>query len=285
MSECRLSEALRRMLEAGEAAALVRIARSAGSTPREAGAAMLVTAGAMLGTVGGGRLEWEAVARARAMLAGEAASVAFDMALGPASGQCCGGHVSLEILRADAALLGRMAAEDRARLEARPAALLFGAGHVGRALAAALSPLPLRVRWIDARAGEFGPDVPDCVAAVVTSDVAGEIAAAPPGAVCIVLTHSHALDSLIVAAALERDDFAYVGLIGSRSKRRRFEHGFRDIGLSEARIARLVCPIGGGFVRDKRPEVIAAFAAAELLQASLTWQAAHAGRGDAQRAA
>ena len=95
----------------------------------------------------------------------------------------------------------------------------------------------------------------------------GEVARAPAGAACLVLTHSHALDARITAAALERGDLAYVGLIGSRSKRRRFEHAFRDIGIAEDRIAALVCPIGDRGIRDKRPAVIAALAAAELVEA------------------
>ncbi len=266
-----LAGALRSLLRAGVPVARVLILRARGSTPREAGVAMLVTDTQTIGTVGGGRLEWDAVARARALLAAGEASAALEIPLGPAIGQCCGGHVALAIERGDEGLLARIEADERAALAAQPAVLLFGAGHVGRALARALAPLPLSVRWIDGRAEEFGPSVPETVAAVVSHDWESEIAGAPAGAACLVLTHSHALDSLIVAAALERDDFAYVGLIGSRTKRRRFEGGFRDIGMSEARIARLVCPIGGRFARDKRPEVIAAFAAAELLDASLRW--------------
>ncbi len=270
---------------AGEPVAHVVILRASGSTPREAGAAMLVTDAATFGTIGGGRLEWDAVARARRLLADDEASASLDVPLGPAIGQCCGGHVSLAITRGDAALLSRIEAGERAAEAARPTVLLFGAGHVGRALAVALAPLPLVVRWIDGRAEEFGAAVPAGITQCVTHDWEGEIARAPAGTACLVLTHSHALDSLIVAAALERDDFAYVGLIGSRTKRRRFERGFRDIGIAGARIARLVCPIGGGFVRDKRPEVIAAFAAAELLHASLLWQAQQADMTGRERAA
>ena len=94
-----------------------------------------------------------------------------------------------------------------------------------------------------------------------------EVEAAPAGAAFLVLTHSHALDFEICAAVLQRGDFAYLGLIGSRTKRAQFERGFRDLGIAQERIARLVCPIGGGRIRDKRPAVIAALVAAELLHA------------------
>jgi xanthine/CO dehydrogenase XdhC/CoxF family maturation factor len=129
--------------------------------------------------------------------------------------------------------------------------------------------LPLRLRWIDARAHVY-PDVPVAGAEVVVTDrPLNLIQAAPSGSACFVLTHSHNLDFTLCSAVLERGDFAYLGLIGSRSKRARFEHGWRALGLDDALLARLVCPIGGP-LKDKRPPVIAALAAAQLLQALAT---------------
>jgi xanthine dehydrogenase accessory factor len=154
-----------------------------------------------------------------------------------------------------------------------PLVLLFGAGHVGHALARALAPLPFRVRWVDERSDAFGEAPGGQVEQVVSADWEREIEAAPAGTACLVMTHTHALDSLITAAALERPDFAYVGLIGSLTKRRRFEHAFRDIGIPDERIAALVCPIGDRGVRDKRPEVIAALTAAELVEVLARWTA------------
>jgi xanthine dehydrogenase accessory factor len=144
--------------------------------------------------------------------------------------------------------------------------LLFGAGHVGKALARALAPLPLRVRWIDGRADAFPDPAIEGPEVVVSERLLDEVEAAPAGAAYLVLTHSHALDSMVCAAVLQRGDFAYLGLIGSRTKRAQFERAFRDLGIPQEQIARLVCPIGGGRIRDKRPAVIAALVAAELLQ-------------------
>lgn len=266
-----LAAVLRTWLGAGEPVARVTIARAHGSTPREAGATMLVSAREICGTIGGGRLEWDATARARAVLAqgngATAARLVLEMPLGPALNQCCGGHVSVCIERANERVLREVAAAGRAEREALPLVVMFGAGHVGRALATALAPLPFRLRWVDGRAEAFGPAVPDGVEAVVTDAWEAEVARLPAGAACLVFTHSHALDARITAAALERGDLAYVGLIGSRSKRRRFERAFRDVGIAEARIAALVCPIGGRDIRDKRPAVIAALTAAELVEA------------------
>jgi xanthine dehydrogenase accessory protein XdhC len=262
-----LASALRRLLARGEPAAVVSVAEVKGSAPREAGTHMIVTAEASHGTIGGGSLEWEAILRARSLLGAGDASATMKLPLGPELGQCCGGFVSLRLQRADVALCAELEAVERRERETLPPVLLFGAGHVGKALAIALAPLPVRVRWIDGRAGAFpDPAIPG-VEVVASERLLEEVEAAPAGAAFLVLTHSHALDSMICAAALQRGDFAYLGLIGSRTKRAQFERAFRDLGIAQERIARLVCPIGGGRLRDKRPAVIAALAAAELLQA------------------
>jgi xanthine dehydrogenase accessory factor len=257
---------LRKLLAEDEAVVLVRVALAKGSTPREAGVSMLVTSKAVHGTIGGGRLEWEAIARARELLAGDESAATLEVPLGPASGQCCGGHVTLSLARAGEPELAELEAAAAAERAGWPLVLLFGAGHVGKALARALAPLPLRLRWIDSRADAF-PDPPPDGPEVVRSDrPLSEVRAAPAGSAYIVMTHSHGLDFELCEAILKRADFAYLGLIGSRSKRARFEHGWRKLGVADDQIAQLVCPIGGQ-LRDKRPEVIAALAAAELLLA------------------
>lgn len=278
----RLAPALRGLLAAGNHAVLVVVARAAGSTPREGGARMLVTARGIHGTVGGGRLEWEAAARARAMLTAGEAEAALELPLGPAVGQCCGGHVVLALCRADAGLLARLEVQEDEEAAALPPVLLFGAGHVGKGLARALAPLPLRVRWIDGRAEQFPERAPEGVEVVVTERTVAEVEVAPAGAAFLVLTHSHALDFAICEAALRRGDFAYLGLIGSATKRARFERGFRELGLPGAAIARLTCPIGGDALRDKRPAVIAALTASEVLLA-LGERAAAVAPNDARR--
>ncbi len=260
-----LAPALASLLAADVPAAEVVVAAARGSTPREAGARMLVTADAIHGTIGGGRLEWAAIEHARRLLAGSEVEAALDMPLGPEVGQCCGGRVRLTIRRADRATLAALAAAERAEAAGRPTVLLFGAGHVGRALARALAPLPLRVRWIDPRPDQFPAALPGAIEVVATDRLVEEVHLAPTGAACLVLTHSHALDFEVCAAALGRDDLAYLGVIGSATKRARFERGLRELGLPRERIARLVCPIGGSEVRDKRPAVIAALVAAELI--------------------
>ncbi len=144
---------------------------------------------------------------------------------------------------------------------------VFGAGHVGTALVDVLSRIDCEVRWIDSRRNAFPTTLPDNVQAVETAAPADEVAAMPPGAHYVIMTHSHPLDLEICDRALRRDDAAYCGLIGSVSKRRRFERRLAKLGLSEAELERLVCPIRIAGIDDKRPASIAIAVAAELLQA------------------
>lgn len=270
---------LRRLAEAvsaHRAAALVTVADTKGSAPREAGAAMAVLPdGGFFGTIGGGALEHEAQVLARQLAqGGRPVTRRIDRALGPDLGQCCGGRVVLDIEVFTAANLDALAAREQAaqRYDNRQAVALFGAGHVGRALALALAPLPFRLLWVDSRADAFPTHIPANALDFISRDPAGEVRRIEPGAFVLIMTHDHALDLAITAAALKRDDLPFVGLIGSATKRARFERRLRELGLDEARIAGLVCPIGLPGVEGKEPAVIAASVAAQLLaeRAALT---------------
>ncbi len=285
-------------------AALITVHDVKGSAPREVGARMAVRPdGAFHGTIGGGQLEFRMLDIAREMLgAGRGPARIVDQALGPDLGQCCGGRVKilietfdgrdLEDLRSLAeAEAGSMLFEVECRMEegrvkrefssavgddhwtgwrethgeVRTPVLIFGAGHVGRALVLSLAPLPFAVRWLDDREDAFPSHIPANAKAVRMQNPEAEIAEAAPGALVLVMTHDHPLDMAITAAALKRD-FPYVGLIGSASKRARFEKRFRELGLPEETIRYLVCPIGLPGIADKDPAVIAASVTAQLLQ-------------------
>lgn len=180
------------------------------------------------------------------------------------------GRIAREILERDADSAGPGESPAGQRFverfgEARKTVLLFGAGHVGRAVVLALSQLPFSVRWIDTRADQFPDYVPANVMSVRTDAPEREIDAAPAGAFTLIMTHSHPLDYSIAAAALRRPDLGFVGLIGSETKRARFIGQAKKLGVSDDQIARLVCPIGLPDIRDKEPSVIAAGVAAQLL--------------------
>ncbi len=247
---------------------LVRIETAEGSTPREAGACMAVSRRAIAGTIGGGQLEFHCIDLARHMLGEGAGDQLLDIPLGPQMGQCCGGRVRVSLRHAGAAEIALFSAREKAEAAARPPALIFGAGHTGRALAKALAPLPLSVSLIDDR-DDVMSGLPAAVTCIRMADPVDAIAGAPAKAAFVVLSHSHALDYRLAEAALARGDAAYVGMIGSATKRARFESGFLRAGGRREALARLTCPIGGCDVDDKRPEVIAALTAAELVRCLL----------------
>ena len=261
-----LADAMAAVLAGGQPGVFVRIEVARGSTPRDAGAAMLVTPEFTHGTVGGGQAEAMAMAAARAMLREGIAGRRMGIPLGPEIGQCCGGQLLLTMAVLTPALLDEIRAGEALATAREPLVMIYGAGHVGRALARALCLLPIRVKLVDSRAAEFGGLSAPGVVQVCTDAVVPEAENAPPGAAHVILTHSHALDSLLAVSLLERGDFAWLGIIGSHTKRVTFERAFREIGIAEAAIARIVCPIGGSAVRDKRPEIIAALTAAELVE-------------------
>ena len=255
-------------LASRQRAVVVEVVEARGSAPREAGTRMLVSLRDTAGTVGGGHLELKAIGRAREMLqAGTLAPQLEHFPLGPALGQCCGGAVTLAYAPLDADALARWpVAPPRFHLQ------LYGAGHVGRAIARALAPLNVLVDWIDERDEEFpaeffehGGPWPDHVRKVCVDAVEAEVRTAPPGGFYLVLTHQHDLDLRVSEAILKRGDFGFFGLIGSKTKRQRFIHRFEQRGIADEAIARMTCPIGVPGIDGKEPEVIAASVVAQLL--------------------
>lgn len=143
---------------------------------------------------------------------------------------------------------------------------VFGAGHVGTAVVRSLSALDCNIRWVDSRRNVFRT-TPANVRTVEAAEPALEVAAMPSGSCFLVMTHSHAIDYEITARILQRSDALYCGLIGSKSKRRRFEKRLRAQGFTEGALEGLVCPIGVTGITGKKPAEIAVAAAAEILQA------------------
>jgi xanthine dehydrogenase accessory factor len=273
-------------------AALVTILATEGSAPRGPGARMVVTESGLKGTIGGGRLEYQAMAQARAILAHPPGSWRVqDYPLGPLLGQCCGGRVRLLVERLESVpdregpfevtLTDRidrrpLPGEGRGAMTARgplPAVgarflepveteflpvLLFGAGHVGRAIAARAEGLPLAIAWYDSRA-EMA-ETPGVILAE-DAEMVAQAAAAPDGAAVVILTHDHALDYRLVEAALG-GRARFVGLIGSQTKRARFLSRLAAAGVDSAR---LTCPIGLPGIEGREPETIAIATLAQLL--------------------
>jgi xanthine dehydrogenase accessory factor len=265
---------------AHEPAVLVTVASTRGSVPREAGAWMAVFANQVLGTVGGGHLELDAITLARKELLQSSASLEalapqiHRYALGPSLGQCCGGEVHLQFERVAQGEL------DALRQRLAPAHLpvaLFGGGHVGHALVAALGLLPFDVTWVDSREGIFPQQLPDNVQCEHSDPVQAAVPALAPQSRVLIMSFSHAEDLDIVLACLARQraqaDLPYIGLIGSQTKWATFRKRLMERGYTEAELAQVTCPIGVPGIDDKRPEVIAASVVAQLLQVTARPQA------------
>ena len=319
-------EELSDLTAAGEPSVLVTVSGIRGSTPRETGAKLIVTARETIGTIGGGQLEHQCTHIAAGLLGSEELPTTRRFPLGPALGQCCGGVVDVLFepvgsglpawLRDLRALHGQrqpsvlvtatgsamkfvvsadnvfgidagacdpaVTAAARGLLQGGEAVVIdgmfyepvlgsdfniavFGAGHVGAAVVNLLSGLDCNIRWIDSRRGIFRA-APRNVRTVEAAEPALEVAAMPPSSYYLVMTHSHPLDFDICERILRRGDAAYCGLIGSLTKRRRFEKRFRQQGVSERAIGQLVCPIGVAGISGKKPAEIAIAAAAEILR-------------------
>jgi len=250
-------------------AVLVTVASVLGSGPREPGAWMLVLPQSVVGTVGGGQLEFDAIARAREMLAGRLEAGQHRYALGPSLGQCCGGVVHLAFEPVTAADLPTL--RERLAQPLQPVAL-FGGGHVGRAIVRHCADLPLHVTWIDSRDEIFPADVPANVACEHSEPVQGAVPQLAPGSLVLIMSFSHAEDLDVLAACLqrrrERADLPFIGLIGSQTKWATFRHRLEARGFSTAELDAVQCPIGVPGIRGKQPGVIAVAAVAQLLQAT-----------------
>ncbi len=251
---------------------LVQVVAHQGSVPRETGTRMLVAQHQVLGTIGGGHLELQAIAQARQFLAQGAEQSAplaaphqERIALGPSLGQCCGGVLTLQFSAFTQTHAAWPAPTPLFNLQ------LFGAGHIGRAIVHLLADLPCQVQWVDEREAEFPAEAgPQHIQRLCSDTPAAEVATAPAGAYFLVMTHSHDLDLAITRAVLARGDFAYLGLIGSATKRARFEHRLLQRGVPQHLLQRLVCPIGVPGISGKEPAVLALAVVAQLLQVAQT---------------
>lgn len=241
----------------------LELTKVSGSSPRNVGTVMYVSCEELWGTVGGGQLEFMLIEQARNMLSNNVPTINLDIPLGPEIGQCCGGRVSVLLIAMSLADKNNACTQMEKTLAALPHVYVLGAGYVGRALANQLQHLPVQCILIDSREEEL---------ALCNANVEARLSAipelniqnAPSGSAYIVLTHDHGLDFLLTSAALARSDAAYVGMIGSATKRSKFTSWCRE-NCDQIETQDLNCPIGANGSRDKRPSVIAAFVAAEVI--------------------
>ncbi len=256
---------------------LITIDSYEGSSPREVGAWMLVLASEVQGTVGGGNLEFQAIAHARMLLeAGDMqrADALQRYPLGPSLGQCCGGvvHLKFVCIPAGDAIKIRAAQAVNTWTTSKNSLkiALFGGGHVGKALVNVLGSLPCSIHWVDSRDEIFPIHVPDHVLCEHSAPVQAAVHDLAAGSHVLIMSFSHAEDLDVVAQCLlrlrDKNDLPFIGLIGSKTKWATFRHRLEERGFSAAEIARITCPIGLDGIAGKEPAVIAVSVAAQLLK-------------------
>lgn len=247
--------ALHRLQRDGIPHVLATQVTSAGSTPREPGARMVITENAIFDTLGGGTFEWQTITAARACLSEQRYGFSLEaFSLGGRSGQCCGGFVNI-------------------LLEAFPGSTthvaIFGAGHVGQEIVKLCAPLPWQLHWYDSRSDVFvGQSQQPRLNCYSLQEAQQSVTALPATTHALVLTHNHDQDYDLIAALIEHDDVASIGLIGSNSKWTSFEGRLKREGYSAEKIARVRSPIGcihAVKLNNKTPYAIALTAVAELL--------------------
>ena len=296
-------------LDKGMQCVLVTIVETKGSTPRNIGTQMIITADGIWQTIGGGALEFDLMAKARVMLVSSGSSAwgrdLIKVTLGPDMGQCCGGRLSL--------LLEKFGSTEESELKVIAAAadvntklvhpfvdsiplrvaesleqsnrslvilpvdrrqvplFIYGAGHVGRAVVPKLHGLGFDAFLVDVAASRFPANDGNGASHVVAKRPEIIAARAPSDALHLVMTHDHALDEVICHTLLSRGEFGFLGLIGSATKKARFVRRLGQAGVTPQMLKRLVCPIGIAEINGKAPSMVAMSVAAQLAM----WQLAN----------
>lgn len=250
---------------------LITVTHTQGSVPRETDTWMVVKDDGIIGTLGGGNVEYQAIAHAKNFKNESEQTKRF--ALGPSLGQCCGGVMDLSFERIDNVQLALLQAKQD--VACKPIAL-FGGGHVGRAIVNVLATLPFRITWIDSRDEIFPQGMSSKVTCEHSDPVQSAVASLAAGSFVLIMSFSHAEDLEIVQRCLIRNractsrdeiaDLPFIGLIGSKTKWATFQNRLRERGFTDAELAQVTCPIGIAGIEGKEPEVIAVAVAAQLLQ-------------------
>lgn len=238
----------------GTAFVLVTLVESRGSVPQDTGAKMLVTAtGRHTGTVGGGRVEAQALALALEMLAkNEAAPRFVEWTLKGDVGMTCGGAVKFYF-------------EPHPAGGAAWTIAIFGAGHIAQALVPVLTPLPCKLVLFDTRA-DWLEKIPRArnLTTHLLAELAPAVDALPADAFVLCMTQGHTTDRPILQRALATRDFPFVGVIGSDSKAEILRRELIAGGLAPARAEKFRCPVGLDFGTN-HPHEIALSIAAQLV--------------------
>ncbi|MFT6154037.1 MAG: xanthine dehydrogenase accessory factor [Crocinitomicaceae bacterium] len=235
----------------GQSYVIATVLGAAGSIPRDQGSKMVITEDDDFDSLGGGHLEFSVMNKAREMMAnGQAGNHIEHFPLGASLGQCCGGSVTV---------LMESFVHQSLNLT------VFGAGHVAKALMNILAGLPAQVRWVDSRADQFPTEVSKNIKKCIEEFPVDIINTLPKGSQILILTHNHQLDFELVEAALKREDFSFIGCIGSQTKAERFQMRLRHKNFTQQQIDSVICPVGLLDIPGKLPMEVAVSMAAQLI--------------------
>ena len=252
----------------GETYALITVLSTSGSTPRASGTKMVVSHNNIYATIGGGHLEYKVIEQARALIKqGKTCQRIENFQLDASLGQCCGGST---------AVMFEVFSCDNLQLD------IHGAGHISHALILILAQLPIRIRWIDSRADIFPQQVPSNVEKIVDEEPVQLVSSAAANSAFLILTHNHQLDFELCQAIIKRDDSRWLGVIGSSTKSKKFQHRLAHRGFSSEQIKQMTCPIGLPQVQGKLPMEVAVSVAGELIELYQSMQSAPAKREGVQ---
>lgn len=230
---------------------LITVLGTRGSTPRDCGTKMVVSRNKNYATIGGGHLEFKVIEQAKKLLSESQSQQKIEhFPLGAKLGQCCGGQATILL---------------ESFIKTNIDIMLFGAGHVGRALASILSGLPCRVHWVDSREQEFPENLHSNISKIVSESPSDEVATMPENAYYVIMTHNHPLDFAISEAILARNDAYYIGLIGSKTKWQRFQMRFKHKGYQPECYSSIRCPVGLSDIPGKLPSEVAVAVAGEII--------------------
>ena len=242
---------LEKLNQRGQASVLVTVFATKGSTPRATGSKMLVCDSNSYYSIGGGHLEHQAIQLARQMLAAhDSQPLIKSFSLGASLGQCCGGHVELLF---------------EAFYPPSQTVAVFGAGHIAKALLPILQQLPCRTQWLDSRAELFPTDIPSNCQKIVSTELVACVEQLPTDSYILIMTHNHQLDQQLCEAILQRQQYSFIGLIGSDTKWKKFKLRLARKGFSQQQINDICCPIGVPGIKGKLPMEIAVSVSAQFI--------------------
>lgn len=244
-------EVIKRLESENRDYVLVTVLGTRGSTPRDCGTKMVVSRNKSYATIGGGHLEFKAIQQAKQLLSeSQSQQIIENFPLGAKLGQCCGGQATILF---------------ESFIKTSIDIMLFGAGHVGKALVSILADLPCRVHWVDSREHEFPDNLSSNISKIVSDSPSDEVRTMPKNAYYVIMTHNHPLDFAISEMILKRNDARYIGLIGSKTKWKRFQMRFEHKGYQPELFNAIRCPVGHRNIPGKLPSEVAVAVAGEII--------------------